>query len=125
MVRGLFACASSITHVSGLCRIRVHATLRERELVGDHGPADAAPEVACLLTAEPVAGAFALPETLKRSHLRTDLSTGARKDGVPLRLKLTFHRVDGGARTPLAGHHLSRLVSEPGHAPAFPAADRG
>ncbi|HEX8904290.1 MAG TPA: hypothetical protein VF771_05570 [Longimicrobiaceae bacterium] len=65
--------------------------------------AETAPDLACVLTARPVEGPFALDERLKRSDLRRDLATGAEADGVPLRLRMTLQRVDGGARTPLAG----------------------
>lgn len=69
------------------------------------GPANSNGSTAgvCVVTPSETEGPYFVDELLNRSDVRSDPESGAVEDGVPLRLQLTVHRVDGSACSPLEG----------------------
>jgi len=65
------------------------------------GSPTAAP-VACVVTPALTEGPYFVDERLNRSDIRSDPSSGAVKEGVPLRLNLTVSNVNGATCTPIA-----------------------
>ncbi len=58
---------------------------------------------ACVPTPEQTEGPYFVDEHLNRSDLRSDPSTGAIKEGVPLALEIRVASIDGSGCRPLAG----------------------
>ena len=65
--------------------------------------ATSAPAVNCVVTPALTEGPYFVDEMLNRSDIRSDPSTGAVSEGVPLRLNLTVSTVADGTCQPLAG----------------------
>jgi len=61
---------------------------------------------ACVLTAALTEGPYFADEKLNRSDIRSDPTTGAVSQGVPLTLTFNVTRVDSGGCTPLTGLYL-------------------
>jgi protocatechuate 3,4-dioxygenase beta subunit len=59
--------------------------------------------VNCVITPEVTEGPYFVDERINRSDIRSDPSTGAVSEGIPLRMVLTVSTVTGGACAPLAG----------------------
>lgn len=66
-----------------------------------------ASSLACVARPSLTEGPFFVDELLNRSDIRSDPSTGAVKDGAPLKLRINVFRTsDGSACTPLAGAYV-------------------
>lgn len=59
--------------------------------------------LACVVTPAQTEGPYFVDEKLQRADLRSDPTTGAVSAGVPLRLRLLVHRVDGAVCAPVTG----------------------
>jgi protocatechuate 3,4-dioxygenase beta subunit len=57
----------------------------------------------CVATAEQTEGPYFVDERLRRADIRSDPTTGAAKDGVPLRLRLIVQSISAKGCVPLAG----------------------
>lgn len=57
----------------------------------------------CVVTPSETEGPYFVDELLNRSDIRSDPSDGSVQAGVPLRLKITVHRIDGTACSALEG----------------------
>lgn len=57
----------------------------------------------CVVTPEQTEGPYFVDAWLNRSDIRSDPTTGAISDGVPLRLRINVRRVDGNTCTPIEG----------------------
>lgn len=58
---------------------------------------------ACIVTPAQTEGPYFVDEKLERVDIRRDPADGTMKEGLPLRLRMTVHRVDGESCTPLTG----------------------
>ncbi len=80
--------------------------------LGDVRPLVAAPLVrtgfwpACIVTPAQMEGPYFVDEKLERTDIRQDPSDGTVKEGIPLRLRMSVHRVDGTSCAPLTGAHV-------------------
>src|SRR5712692_5520092 len=61
------------------------------------------PSLACVVRPTQTEGPYFVDELLHRADIRVDPTDQAVKDGLPLRIKMTVHRVDRGSCTPLTG----------------------
>jgi protocatechuate 3,4-dioxygenase beta subunit len=61
------------------------------------------PLVNCVVTPALTEGPYFVDERINRSDIRSDPTTGAVSEGIPLRLLMTVSTVEGGACSPLAG----------------------
>jgi protocatechuate 3,4-dioxygenase beta subunit len=57
----------------------------------------------CIATAEQTEGPYFVDERLRRADIRSDPTSGAIKDGVPLRLRLVVQSISAKGCVPLAG----------------------
>jgi protocatechuate 3,4-dioxygenase beta subunit len=57
----------------------------------------------CIVRPEQTEGPYFVDERLNRSDIRSDPSDGSVKEGIPLRLVLGVHRINGNDCTPLPG----------------------
>ncbi|MGQ0649193.1 MAG: intradiol ring-cleavage dioxygenase [Gemmatimonadaceae bacterium] len=64
------------------------------------------PSTSCVLTASLTEGPYFVDEKLERSDIRSDPTTGAISQGVPLALTFNVSRVSSSACTPLTGAYL-------------------
>lgn len=60
----------------------------------------------CVVTPAQTEGPYFVDELLERADIRVDPTDGAISQGVPLRLRMSVHRVDGQACTPVTGAHV-------------------
>src|SRR5262249_30469552 len=60
----------------------------------------------CVVTPSETEGPYFVDELLKRSDIRSDPSDGSVQNGLPLRLKITVHRIDGTACSALEGANV-------------------
>lgn len=60
----------------------------------------------CVVTPAQTEGPYFVDERLSRADIRVDPTTGAVKDGLPLRLQVNVSRVDGSACTPVDGAYV-------------------
>ncbi|HKQ73753.1 MAG TPA: hypothetical protein VJ810_08515, partial [Blastocatellia bacterium] len=60
-------------------------------------------QITCVARPSLTEGPFFVDELLNRSDIRSDSSTGAVKDGAPLKLKFNVYRIANSACAPLAG----------------------
>ena len=67
------------------------------------GIADTGALPACIVRPEQTEGPYFVDEMLDRSDIRTDPSTGAVKEGVPLQITFKVSQIGDNACTPLAG----------------------
>jgi protocatechuate 3,4-dioxygenase beta subunit len=74
-----------------------------RNRMGEPCAAQETQTPACVVTPAQTEGPYFVDEKLNRSDIRSDPTDNTVKEGVPLALKLTVHRVDGGSCTPLTG----------------------
>jgi protocatechuate 3,4-dioxygenase beta subunit len=74
-----------------------------RSLVGEPCAAQQNPTPDCVVSPALTEGPYFVDEKLNRSDIRTDPTDNSVSAGVPLVLKITAHRVEGGACTPLTG----------------------
>lgn len=58
---------------------------------------------ACIATPAQTEGPYFVDERMNRADVRADPTTGAKKEGVPLKLTLVAHAINGGACAALAG----------------------
>src|SRR5262245_40843178 len=58
---------------------------------------------ACVAVPENTEGPYFVDRQLERSDVRTEPSTGAVRDGIPLALAFNISKLSGGTCTPLAG----------------------
>ncbi|MGH7561849.1 MAG: intradiol ring-cleavage dioxygenase [Gemmatimonadales bacterium] len=61
---------------------------------------------ACIVTPEQTEGPYFVDEKLERADIRKDPADGTTREGLPLRLRMSVHRVDGNACTPITGAHV-------------------
>jgi protocatechuate 3,4-dioxygenase beta subunit len=61
------------------------------------------PVLACVVRPQQTEGPYFVDEMLHRADLRADPTDGLVKEGLPLRVVLRVHRVDGTGCSPLAG----------------------
>src|SRR5258705_2817288 len=59
--------------------------------------------VSCIATAEQTEGPYFVDERLRRADIRSDPTTGAVKDGVPLQLRVVVQSISAKGCVPLAG----------------------
>ncbi|MBI1967306.1 MAG: intradiol ring-cleavage dioxygenase [Gemmatimonadetes bacterium] len=64
------------------------------------------PSLSCVVTPAETQGPYFVDELLHRADIRGDPTDNAVKDGAPLRVKMTVHRIDGASCTPLTGAHV-------------------
>jgi protocatechuate 3,4-dioxygenase beta subunit len=74
-----------------------------RNLAGESCAAQGTGSPACVVTPAQTEGPYFVDEKLNRSDIRSDPTDNTVHEGVPLALKLTVHRVENGACTPLTG----------------------
>lgn len=74
-----------------------------REGIGGLATVAAATLPSCVVRPQQTEGPFFVEEKLNRSDIRSDLSDGSFKQGVPLRLAFQVSRVEGSACAPLSG----------------------
>lgn len=60
----------------------------------------------CVVTPAQTEGPYFVDELLERADLRLDPTDGRVKDGIPLRVRIMVHRVDGTTCTPMTGAHV-------------------
>jgi protocatechuate 3,4-dioxygenase beta subunit len=92
--------AISFLGISGLALLGGRS-LRDFDL---RGPLQ--PSLACVVRPEQTEGPYFVDERLNRTDIRSDPTTGARKDGAPLALILAVSSLRGGSCAPLPGAHV-------------------